>query len=98
MNEVRVKSLLLNKYQFCPLCNRNTIQQKVLNKHNEFYCVTCGNIFKKTEPLVEERYTEDEVLNASNYKDPSFEGWEVEELKDEISRLQDILDKHRINY
>ena len=98
-NDKRFKSLLNNRYQFCPLCSKYTIQQKVLNKYNEFYCVSCGNIFKKTEPLVPEY--DDELDLAVRDEMPvsnEFEGWEVDELKDEVYRLQDILDKHRIKY
>jgi len=99
MNQERFNNLLTNKLRFCPHCNRYTIQQKILNEKNEFCCVVCNNIFKATEPIVPEYNNDLDIAIRDELPiADEFDGWEAEELKSEISRLQDILDKHHIKY
>lgn len=60
LDEKRIRNLINNNLRFCPLCNRLTIQRKVLNISEEFYCMSCGNVFKGTKPITDCDYEEDE--------------------------------------
>ena len=95
MNKERVKALLTNTYAFCPMCAMDTLQNKL--KNGNMFCNKCKNIFKITKNLIKDRHYEGEFIDDAPSVN-SFEGWDEKELKEEINRLQQILDSKGIGY